>query len=68
MDIFYHNTPIYREIFLPFLQFTSKYYVNKTPFHFRRHAEAVLRLAARLSKAFSAARPSMPKKWFYTSI
>ena len=49
-------------------QFTWKYYVIKTPFHFRRRAEAVLRRAARLSKAFSTARPSTPKKWFYTSI
>ena len=28
MDIFYYNTPIYREILLKFLQFTEKYYVN----------------------------------------
>ena len=40
MDIFYYNTPIYREILLKFLQFTEKYYVNRTPFHFRRRAEA----------------------------
>ena len=64
MDIFYYNTPIYREILLKFLQFTE----NRTPFHFRRRAEAVLRRAARLRKAFSTARPSTPKKWFYTSI
>ena len=68
MDIFYYNTPIYKEILLKFLQSTEKYYVNRTPFHFRRRAEAVLRRAARLSKAFSTARPSTPKKWFYTSI
>ena len=68
MDIFYYNTPIYRDILLKFLQFTEKYYVNRTPFHFRRRAEAVLRLVARLSKAFSTVRPSTPKKWFYTSI
>ena len=68
MDIFYYNTPIYREIPLKFLQFTEKYYANITPFHFRRRVEAVLRHAARLSKAFSTARPSTPKKWFYTSI
>ena len=68
MDIFYYNTPIYREIPLRFLQFTEKYYVNRNPFNFRRHAEAVLRRAARLSKAFRTARPSTPKKWFYTSI
>ena len=68
MDIFYYNTPIYREILLKFLQFTEKYYVNRTSFHFRRRAEAVLRRAARLSKAFSTACPSTPKKWFYTSI
>ena len=68
MDIFYYNTPIYREILLKFLQFTEKYYVNRTPFHFRRRAEAVLRHAARLRKAFSMARPSTPKKWFYTLI
>ena len=68
MDIFYYNTPIYREILLQFLQFTEKYYVNRTPFHFRRRAEAVLRRAAHLSKAFSTARPHTHKKWFYTSI
>ena len=68
MVIFYHNTPIYREILLQFIQFTEKYYANRTPFCFRRRAEAVLRCAARLSKAFNTARPSTPKKWFYTSI
>ena len=68
MDIFYYNTPIYRETLLKFLQFTKKYYVNRTPFHFRRRAEAVLRRAARLSKTFSTARPSTPKKWFDRSI
>ena len=65
MDIFYYNTPIYKEMLLKFLQSTKKYYFNRTPFHF---AEAVLRRAARLPKAFSTARPSTPKKWFYTSI
>ena len=68
MDIFYYNTQIYREILLQFLQFTEKYYVNRTPFHFRRRPEAVLKRAACLSKAFSTARPSTPKKWFYKSI
>ena len=68
MGIFYYNTQIYREILLQFFQFTEKYHVNRTPFHFRRRAVAVLRRAARLSKAFSTARPSTPKKWFYTSI
>ena len=48
VDIFYYNTPIHREILCKFLQFTDKYYVNRTPFHFRRRAEAVLRRAARL--------------------
>ena len=64
MDIFYYNTPIYREILLKFLQFTEKYYVNGTPFHFKRRAEAVLRRAACLSKAFSTARPSTHKNGF----
>ena len=68
MDIFYYNTPIYRETLLKFLQFTKKYYVNRTPFHFRRRAEAVLRRAARLSKAFTTTSPSTRKKWFDTSI
>ena len=68
MDILYYNTQSYREILLKFLQLTEKYYVSRTPFHFRRRAEAVLRREARLSKVFSMARPSMPKKWFYTSI
>ena len=58
MNIFYYNTPIYREALLQFLEFTEKYYVNRTPFHFRRRAKAVLRRAARLSKAFSTSRPS----------
>ena len=64
MDIFHYNTPNYREILLKFLQFTE----NRTPFHFRRRTEAVLRRAARLSKPFCTASPSTPKKWFYTSI
>ena len=64
MDIFYYNTPIYKEIPLNFLQSTEKYYVNKTPFYFRRRAEAVLMRAARLQKAFSTARPSTPKNGF----
>ena len=68
MKIFYYNTPIYKEILLKFLQSTEKYYVNRTPFHFRRRVEAVLRRAARLRKAINTARPSTPKKWFYTSI
>ena len=68
MDIFYYNTPIYWKKSLQFLQFIEKYYINRTPFNFRRRAETVLRRAARLSKAFSTARPSTPKKWFYTSI
>ena len=56
------------EIRLQFLQFTDKYYVSRTPFHFRRRAEDVLRRAGRLSNAFSTARSSTPKKWFFTSI
>ena len=68
MDIFYYNTPIYREILLQFLQFEEKHYVNRAPCHFRRRVEAVLRRAAYLSKTFSTARPSTPIKWFYTSI
>ena len=68
MDIFYENTPIYREMLLKFLQLTEKYYVNRTPFHFRRRPEAVLKRAARLSKVFSTAHPSTPKSWLYTSI
>ena len=64
MDVFYYNTQIYREILLQFLHFTEKYCVIRTPFYFRRHAEAVLRRAARLSKAFSTDRPSTPKKCF----
>ena len=35
MDLFYYNTPIYREILLKFTQFTEKYYVSRTPVHFR---------------------------------
>ena len=62
MDIFYYNTPIYKEILLKFLQSTEKYCVNRMPFHFRRCAEAMLRRAARLRNAFTTARPSTPKK------
>ena len=40
MEIFYYNTPIYKEILLKFLQSTEKYYVNRTPFNFRGRAEA----------------------------
>ena len=68
MDIFYYNTPIYKEILLKFLQSTEKYYVNRMPFHFRRRAEVVLRCAARLTKAFNTAPPNKPKKRFHTSI
>ena len=64
MDIFCYNTQIYREIFLQFLQFTDKYYVNRTTFHFRRCAKTVLRRAARFSKAFNTARPSTRKNGF----
>ena len=39
MVIFYYNTPIYREILLQFIQFTEKYYANRTSFCFRRRAE-----------------------------
>ena len=50
---FYHNTPIYREIRLQFLQFTEIYYINSIPFCFGRHTKAVLRhpgyLSARLA-------------------
>ena len=69
MEIFYYNTPIYKEILLQgkFLQSTEKYYVSGTPFHFTGRAEAVLRRAGRLRKAFITARLSTPKKWFYTS-
>ena len=35
MDLFCYNTPIYREILLKFIQFTEKYYVSRTPVHFR---------------------------------
>ena len=66
MDISYYNTPIYKEILLKFLQSTEKYDVNRTPFHFRDRAEAALRRAARLQKAFSTARPSTPKNGYKT--
>ena len=55
---------MYREIPLQLFQFTEKYYINRTPFHFRRRAEAVVKRAARLSKAFSTARPSTTKNGF----
>ena len=50
MDIFYYNTPIYRELLLQFILFTEKYYANRTPFRFRRRAEAALRRAARFQR------------------
>ena len=64
MDIFYYDTPIYKKIALKFLQSTEKYYFNRTAVHFRRRAEAVLRRAACLRKAFSTACLSMPKNGF----
>ena len=73
MDIFYYNTPIHREILCKFLQFTDKYYVNRTPFHFRRRAEAVLRRAARLvvarlKKGFiRRSEPCYMKKFWHAS-
>ena len=67
-DMFYYNTAIYRETLFKCLLFAEKYYVNRTPFHFRRRVEAVPTCAARFSKAFSTARPSTPKDWFYTLI
>ena len=59
-------------------QFTGKYFSNLS--NLQRNitsaerlfileaVEAVLRRAARLSKAFSKACPSTPTDWFYTSI
>ena len=61
MDIFLYNNPIYREILLQFLQFTEKYYMNRTRFHFRRRAETVLRRASHLAKVFSTACSRTPK-------
>ena len=66
VNILYYNTPIYREILLQFLQYTEKYYINRTSLHFRHRAEAVLRPVARLSKALGTACPSLSIKWFYT--
>ena len=68
MDKFYYNTPIYKTILLKFLKSTEKYYINRTPVHFRGSAKAVLKRAARLRIAFSTARPTTPKKWFYRLI
>ena len=48
MDILSYDTPMYKEILLKFLQSTDKYCVNRTPFYFRRRAEAVLGRAAHL--------------------
>ena len=62
VNIFYYRTPVYWEMLLQFLQFTEKYHINRMPFHFSRRAEAMLRRAARISKAFSTACPSTPKK------
>ena len=47
---------------LQFLEFTEKHNISRTPFHFRRCAEAVLMRAASLLKAFSTARLRTPKK------
>ena len=46
MHVFNYNTPIYREILLQFLQFTEKYFTNRTLFNFRCRVEVVLRRAA----------------------
>ena len=73
MDILYYNTPIYSKILLKFVQITEKYYVNRTPFHFRRRAEAVLRRAAqlvvaRLKKGFiRRSEPCYMKKFWHAS-
>ena len=68
VHIFYYNTPVNREILLQFFQFTEKYYIKRTPFHFRPRAKTMLKRVARLLKAFSRARPSTLNKRFYTSI
>ena len=60
MHIFYYNIPIYKEILLQFLQFTTNILSTKRLFIL----DAVLRRAARLSKAFNTARPSAPKNDF----
>ena len=51
-----------KEILLKFFESTEKHYVNRTPFHFRCRAEAVLWRAARLRKAFSTGCGNTPKK------
>ena len=45
--------PIYRETLL---QFTEKYYINRTAFHFRRRAEAVWHAFQRRSARLALAR------------
>ena len=73
MDIFYYNTQIYREMLLKFLQFTDKYYVSRTPFHFRRRAEAFQRRSARLVLArlkngfIRRSEPCYMKKFWHAS-
>ena len=57
----YYKEKTYKEILFKFSQSTEKYHASRTPFHFRRRADAVLRRAACL-------RHSRPKNWFYTSI
>ena len=59
LHIYYYITPIYREIFLQFLQ----YYINRTPFHFRHCAEAVLRHPACLSKTFRTTKGFITSIW-----
>ena len=77
MDIFYYNTPIYKEILLKFPQSTEKYYDKRTPFHLRRRAEAVQHaferrsarlVIARLKNGFlRRSKPCYMKKFWYAS-
>ena len=65
MDIFYYNTPIYKEILLKFPQSTEKYYDKRTPFHLRRRAEAVQHAFERRSARLVIARL---KNGFYVDL
>ena len=64
LHIFYYITPVYNKILLQF----SNLQKNIISTECLSILGAVLRRAAHLSKGFSTARPSTPRKRFYTSI
>ena len=66
--IFYCNTSIYKKDTPLTSPNWRELLYHRMSFHFRHRAEAVLRRAADLSKAFSTARLSTPKKDFIRGV